>query len=62
MTRFEYDGPVYVRPIGRGIVLKRLDTQLDDEIDRLVPDAMSGWDGEMRIEIEVRESTPAEPT
>jgi hypothetical protein len=61
MTRFEYNGPVYV-PIGRGIVLKRLDTRFDDEIDRLVPDAMSGWEGEMRIEIEVRESTPAEPT
>ena len=55
MKRFEYEGPVYVRPIGRGIVLERLDTQLDDEINSLVPDAMSGWEGEMRIQIEVRE-------
>jgi hypothetical protein len=57
MARFEYDGPVYVRPIGRGIVLERLDTHLEDELNRLVPDPMSGWEGEMRIEIEIREST-----
>jgi hypothetical protein len=55
MARFEYDGRVYVRPIGRGIVLERLDTNLEDEINRLVPDAIRGWEGEMRIEIEVRE-------
>jgi hypothetical protein len=55
MKRFEYEGPVYVRPIGRGIVLERLDTQLEDEINRLLPDAMSGWEGEMRIEIEIQE-------
>jgi hypothetical protein len=55
MARFQYDGRVYVRPIGRGIVLERLDTNLEDEINRLVPDAISGWEGEMRIEIEVRE-------
>jgi hypothetical protein len=57
MKQFVYDGPVYLRPIGRGIVLERLDTQLEDEINRLVPDAMSGWKGEMRIEIDVRESS-----
>ena len=55
MKRFEYQGPVYVRPIGRGIVLERLDTQLDDEHNRLIPDALSGWSGEMRIEVEIRE-------
>ena len=55
MKRFEYQGPVYVRPIGRGIVLERLQTQLDEEINRLLPDAMSGWEGEMRIEIEIRD-------
>ena len=55
MKRFEYQGPVYVRPIGRGIVLERLDTRLEDEINRLLPDAMSGWEGEMRIEVEIRE-------
>jgi hypothetical protein len=54
MKRFEYEGPVYVRPLGRGIVLERLQTQLEDEIDRLVPDAVRGWEGEMRIEIDVR--------
>jgi hypothetical protein len=53
MKRFEYQGPVYVRPVGRGIVLERLDTQLEDEVNCLVPDAMSGWEGEMRIQIEV---------
>jgi len=55
MKRFEYEGPVYVRPIGRGIVLERLDTQLEDEINRLLPEAMRGWEGEMRIEIEFQE-------
>jgi hypothetical protein len=55
MKRFEYEGPVYVRPIGRGIVLERLDTQLEDEVNRLLPEAMSGWEGEMRIEIEIQE-------
>lgn len=59
MKRFEYEGPVYVRPIGQGIVLERLDAQLEDEINRLVPDAMRGWEGEMRIEIEVRPKASA---
>ena len=60
MKRLEYEGPVYVRPTGRGIVLERLDTQLDDEIHRLIPEAISsGWEGEMRIEIEIRDKAPA---
>jgi hypothetical protein len=60
MKSFEYQGPAYIRPLGRGIVLERLKTQLEDEINRLIPEAISsGWEGELRIEIEVRESAAA---
>lgn len=38
-------------------MLERLQTQLEGEITRLVPDFMSGWEGEMRIEIEIREKS-----
>jgi hypothetical protein len=55
MGPFEYLGPVHVRPIGRGIVLKGLQTQLEEEINRLLPDPMAGWEGEMRIKIEILE-------
>jgi hypothetical protein len=55
MGPFEYLGPVHVRPIGRGIVLKGRQTQLEEEINRLLPDPMAGWEGEMRIKIEILE-------
>lgn len=53
MERFEYDGPVYIRPIGRGIVLEKTDTYLDDEIGALVGASLSsGWSGRLRIVVE----------
>lgn len=51
--RFEYDGPVYIRPIGRGIVLEATDTYLDIEIERLVgAHEAAGWSGSLRIVVE----------
>jgi hypothetical protein len=57
MKRFEYDGDVYIRPIGRGILLKELDQELDayleEKIERLVAaDIGSGWEGRLRIVVE----------
>lgn len=52
-NRFEYDGPVYIKPIGRGIVLEQTKTFLNDEIERLVEkDIASGWEGRLKIVVE----------
>lgn len=51
--RFEYEGPVYIRPIGRGIVLEATDTYLDAEIEEFVGAHLSaGWSGSLRIVVE----------
>lgn len=42
-----------------GFVLQRLQTQLEEEINRLLPDPLGGWEGEMRIEIEIPEKGPS---
>lgn len=53
MERFEYEGPVRIRPIGRGIVLEETDTYLDDAIEAFVgAPVMSGWEGRLRIVVE----------
>lgn len=63
MNRFEYDGPVHVRPVGRGIVLEdhRDGTTLDDAIERMLPvdnlDVITrGWEGRLRVVVEVVEA------
>jgi hypothetical protein len=53
MERFEYEGPVRIRPIGRGIVLEKTETYLDDAIERFVgAPVASGWTGQLRIVVE----------
>jgi hypothetical protein len=36
MERFMYEGDVYVRPVGRGVVLEETKSDLVEEIERLV--------------------------
>ncbi|MEX0673935.1 MAG: hypothetical protein WD067_04125 [Gaiellaceae bacterium] len=51
--RLEYEGPVYIRPIGRGIVLENTDRYLDEEIEAFVGASLtSGWSGSLRIVVE----------
>lgn len=58
-ARFVYEGPVYVRPLGRGVWLG--DDQLDPDdgryLDQVVADLVHAgwreWQGHLRITIEV---------
>ena len=53
MERFTYEGDVYVRPIGRGVMLDQTKTDLTYEIEQLVAAPLgSGWEGRLRIVIE----------
>ncbi len=61
----EYDGRIYVRPVGRGVTL--LDPEgrpdLDEAIEEAVAKhygAVSGWTGRARIRIELLEELPDE--
>jgi hypothetical protein len=64
MTRLEYEGPVYIRPVERGILLDwdpagDDDRDLVDAITELVADKGytrgGGWEGRLRITVEVLE-------
>ena len=56
--RFEYDGPVYIRPLSRGIVLEATDTYLDAEIEEFVgAHVAEGWSGSLRIVVELSSDT-----
>jgi hypothetical protein len=54
---FEYEGEIYVRPVGRGVSLVDLDWQdLDEAIESAVAvryGAVSGWQGQARIRVEI---------
>jgi len=59
--RIEYDGPVYIRPAGRGVVLG--DTDVEDWLGMAVdPSGGVGWSrdwrGHMRITVEIVEDGP----
>jgi hypothetical protein len=61
----EYDGKIYVRPVGRGVTL--LDPEgrpdLDEAIEEAVAKrygAVSGWTGHARIRVELLKELPAE--
>lgn len=54
-----YKGPVYARPVSRGIVLEGLDVQLDEAIENALGERYllgSGWTGWARIAIELRDA------
>ena len=64
---WEYEGPIYIRPLGRGICL---DSDTDDryldealgawlqEVGQVVS-ASSGWGGTVRLRVELVEEQPA---
>jgi len=56
---FEYEGEIYVRPVGRGVSLVEADWQdLDEAIEAAVAaryGAVSGWRGQARIRVEIGE-------
>jgi hypothetical protein len=55
MERFAYEGDVYVRPIGRGVMLENTNSDLMTEIERLIDAPMGpgwGWEGRLRIVVE----------
>jgi hypothetical protein len=61
----EYDGKIYVRPVGRGVTL--LDPEgrpdLDEAIEEAVAKrygAVSGWTGRARIRVELLTDLPDE--
>jgi hypothetical protein len=69
MTRsapdIDYDGRIYVRPVGRGVTLRDLDGA--PHLDELVEDAVakrygavSGWTGHARIRVEILDELPDE--
>ena len=61
MERFTYEGDVYVRPIGRGVVLEKTKTDLWVEIERLVEAPLgSGWEGRLRIVVEKLDDAASE--
>lgn len=61
---FEYEGEVYVRPVGRGVSLVDCDWQdLDAAIESAVAiryGAVSGWRGQARIRIEIGEPSDSQ--
>jgi hypothetical protein len=52
VRRFEYNGMVYIRPIGRGVRLRDSDRELDEVITELV-DANDFGGREVRLRIVV---------
>jgi hypothetical protein len=61
MERFMYEGDVYVRPVGRGVVLEETKSDLVEEIERLVDTPLgSGWEGRLRIVVEKLEAEAGE--
>ena len=64
--RIEYDGPVYIRPCGRGVILGDLLTEgqdLEDWLGGIIdPTGAVGysrdWSGHMRITVEIADSRP----
>jgi hypothetical protein len=52
----DYEGEVYVRPVGRGVTLVDRDQDLDEAIESAVAaryGAVSGWSGRARIRVEI---------
>jgi hypothetical protein len=61
MERFMNEGDVYVRPVGRGVVLEETKSDLVEEIERLVDTPLgSGWEGRLRIVVEKLEAEAGE--
>lgn len=59
----DYEGRIYVRPIGRGVMLR--DLEGEPQLDELIEDAVArrygavnGWSGRARIRIEILERLP----
>lgn len=54
---FDYEGEIYVRPVGRGVSLIDREWQdLDEAIESAVAaryGAVSGWQGKARIRVEI---------
>ena len=64
MVDFEYEGQIYVRPLGRGVSLVELGSKdLAVAIEDAVGDrfsAGSGWTGTARISVEIGEAVTGE--
>ena len=59
----EYEGTIYVAPVGRGVTLLEPDGQptLDEVVEETVAERygpVSGWTGRARIRIEILEELP----
>ncbi len=65
MVDFEYDGQIYVRPVGRGVSLVELEWRdLAEAIEaavRVRHDVGSGWRGQARITLEIGDVSDEEP-
>ncbi len=65
VSDLEYDGVIYIRPIGRGVQLVDLGWKdLDEAIDSAVEARHgigSGWRGRARITVEIRDTVADEP-
>jgi hypothetical protein len=53
---FKYEGPAYIRPVGRGIVLENSDEYLDEAIEALAYGLGSGGHVSIRVSIEIQEN------
>ena len=65
MADFEYEGLIYVRPVGRGVSLVELGLQ---DLDRAIEEAVeardgvvSGWRGHAKITVEIGDEAKDEP-
>jgi hypothetical protein len=60
--KYEYEGPVYCRPVYRGVIVGKTEDNridLDDIVIDLLEDKYSlssGWDGQINITIELKEN------
>lgn len=65
LAELRYDGSLYVRPVGRGIVLEDLDEYVDEVVERLIGEALGRHpDNEYlraRLRVEVLAVEPATP-
>jgi hypothetical protein len=56
VKRFEYEGPVHIYSIGQGIRLEDTGADFQAEVEALVGGSVAaGWDGMLRIIVEVPE-------
>jgi hypothetical protein len=68
MEPFEYEGRVYLRPLGRGVCLgDDLETYFEDALEQWLRAAgqpvspSAGWDGRLRMRVEIVAPTDGAP-